>query len=149
MAPAVSVTSQGAVIATRPAKEALRHMETSGFPYLIQVKIIHTTVATAGAIVVDINIEASWSPVAAAAPLNPYHPNQRIKQPRAPITILCPGKAFTFVIFPFSSLVNLPIRAPTIAAPINAVSPPTIWIAHEPAKSWNPREDSQPPPQIQ
>ena len=85
----------------------------------------------------------------AAAPLNPYQPNQRIKQPSAPITMLCPGNAWTFVTFPFSSLVNLPIRAPSIAAPINALKPPTIWIAQEPAKSWKPSAASQPPPQIQ
>ena len=52
MEPKASVTSQGAVIATRPASDALRHMETSGLPYLIQVKIIHVTVASAGAMVV-------------------------------------------------------------------------------------------------
>ena len=52
VAPKASATSQGAVIATRPAKEAFKHIETSGLPYFIQVKIIHTTVATAGAIVV-------------------------------------------------------------------------------------------------
>lgn len=36
-APRQSVSAQGAVIATRPAREALRHMETSGLPCLIQV----------------------------------------------------------------------------------------------------------------
>ena len=113
------------------------------------VKIIHTTVATAGAIVVAIKIEASCDPVVAAAPLNPYHPNQRMKHPSAPITILCPGNACTFVTFPSLFLVNLPILAPSIAAPIKAVVPPTIWIAHDPAKSWKPRLASHPPPQIQ
>ena len=58
-APDASVTSQGAVIATRPANDALRHIETSGFLYLIHVKIIHVTVAIAGATVVVRKIEAS------------------------------------------------------------------------------------------
>ena len=57
------------------------------------MKIIHTTVAVAGAIVVVIKMDASCGPVVAAAPLNPYHPNQRMKHPRAPITRLCPGNA--------------------------------------------------------
>lgn len=55
--PAASVTSQGAVIATRPARDAFKHMDTSGLPNFSQVKIIHTTVATAGAMVVDINMK--------------------------------------------------------------------------------------------
>ena len=58
-APNASVTSQGAVIATRPASEALRHIETSGLPYLTHVNIIHTTVAIEGAIVVVTNTDAS------------------------------------------------------------------------------------------
>ena len=52
IAPRQSVTSQGAVIATSPAREAFRHIDTSGLPYLIHVKIIQVTVATAGATVV-------------------------------------------------------------------------------------------------
>ena len=73
------------MIATRPAKEEFKHIETSGFPYLSQVKIIQVTVAIAGATVVVRKIEPSCSTDVAAAPLNPYHPNQRMKQPRAPI----------------------------------------------------------------
>jgi len=149
IAPVASTTSQGAVIATRPASEAFKHIDTSGLPYLSHVNIIHTTVAIAGAIVVAIKIDASCGPVVAAAPLNPYHPNQRMKHPSAPITMLCPGNACTFVTFPSLSLVNLPILAPSSAAPINAVVPPTMWIAQEPAKSWNPKLASHPPPQIQ
>ena len=125
-APAQSVTSQGAVIATRPAREAFRHMEISGLPYLIHVKIIHTTVATAGATVVVRNTLPSVGISVAAAPLNPYQPNHRINTPRAPITRLQPGKALTFVILPSLSFVNLPIRGPSMAAPIRAQIPPTI-----------------------
>ena len=83
-APTPSTTSQGAVMATRPAREAFRHMETSGLPFLIQVKIMHTTVAVAGAMVVVLRILASWVASEAAAPLKPYQQNQRMKQPRAP-----------------------------------------------------------------
>ena len=86
--PAASVTSQGAVIATRPARDAFKLMDTSGLPYLIQVNNIHTTVATAGAIVVVKKMLANWSVVTAAAPLNPYQPNHRINTPKAPITKL-------------------------------------------------------------
>ena len=129
------MTSQPAVIPTRPAKEAFRHMETSGLPYFTQVKIIHTTVAIAGEIVVVTKIEPNCSMLVAAAPLNPYQPSQRINTPRQPIGILCPGKAFTFVILSALSFVNFPIRGPTIFAPINAHRPPTIWMAQEPAKS--------------
>ena len=59
IAPKASVVSQGAVIATRPASEAFNAMETSGLPYLIHVNIIHTTVATEGAIVVVTNTDPS------------------------------------------------------------------------------------------
>ena len=126
IAPNASVTSQGAVIATRPASEALRHIDTSGLPYLTHVKIIHTTVAIDGAIVVVTNTDASCSFVVQAAPLNPYHPSQRMNTPSAPITMLWPGNAFTLVTFPFSSFSNLPIRAPTIFAPTRAEIPPTM-----------------------
>ena len=88
MEPSASVQSQGAVIATKPASEALRLIETSGFPSFTQVKIIVTTVATAGARVVVTKIEASESTLVAAAPLKPYQPNQRMNTPSAPIVRL-------------------------------------------------------------
>ena len=37
VAPTASSASQPAVMPTRPAREAFRHMETSGLPFLIQV----------------------------------------------------------------------------------------------------------------
>ena len=135
--PKQSITSQPAVIPTRPASDALRHIETSGLPYLSHVKIIQVTVATAGATVVVRKIESSCETLEAAAGLKPYQPNQRIKQPRAPIVRLCPGIAFT-LISPSLVLTNLPIRGPTILAPIRAQIPPTMWIAHEPERSWKP-----------
>ena len=126
MAPKQSVTSQGAVMATSPARDAFRHMDTSGFPYLIQVKIMHTTVAMAGATVLVRKMDPICSTLTAAAPLKPYQPSHRIKTPRQPIGRLCPGKAFTFTIFPLSSFVNFPIRGPRIHAPIRAEIPPTM-----------------------
>ena len=71
----------------------LRHIETSGLPYFIHVNIIHTTVATAGAIVVVRKIDPKSSSEVAAAPLNPYQPNQRINTPSAPSGRLCPGNS--------------------------------------------------------
>jgi len=85
IAPVASMTSQPAVIPTRPAREAFKHMETSGLPYFSQVKTMQTKVAIAGAMVVVTKIEPSCSTEVAAAPLNPYQPNQRMKQPKAPI----------------------------------------------------------------
>jgi len=35
--PKASTVSQGAVMATRPASEALRHIDTSGLPYLMRM----------------------------------------------------------------------------------------------------------------
>ena len=85
--PRASRLAQPAVIPTSPAREALRHIETSGLPFLIQVKSIQTTVATPGAMVVVRKIEPSSSTEVAAAPLKPYQPNQRMKTPSAPIVI--------------------------------------------------------------
>ena len=56
VAPIASTSAQGAVIATRPASDALSDIETSGLPFFTHVNIIVTTVATAGEIVVVRNI---------------------------------------------------------------------------------------------
>ena len=120
-APKPSTFAHPAVIATKPAREPFKHMDTSGLPYLTHVTIITVTVANAGANVVVAKICAILVTSAAAAPLNPYHPNHKMKHPRAPIVILCPGIAFGL-----PSLPNLPIRGPRKAAPMIAVTPPTI-----------------------
>ncbi len=86
-------------MATRPAREAFKHIETSGLPYFTQVRIMVTTVAMAGAMVVVTKMEPSSSTEVAAAPLKPYQPSHRMKTPSAPIGRLCPGNAFTFVTF--------------------------------------------------
>lgn len=82
--PRASTTSQPAVTATRPARDPLSDIETSGLPFFIHVNIIVTQVATAGAQVVVRKIDESCSPLVAAAPLNPYQPNQSMNTPRAP-----------------------------------------------------------------
>ncbi len=82
--PNASTTSHPAVTATKPASAPLSDIETSGFPLLIHVNIIVTQVAIAGAQVVVTNIDASCAPSVAAAPLKPYHPNQRMNTPSAP-----------------------------------------------------------------
>ena len=141
----METTSHPAVIATRPAKEPLNVMETSGFPYLIHVVARATKVAAAAARFVVI----AMSPRFVAAPvvepqLNPNQQNHRMKTPNTPSGRLCPGIPFTE-----PSLLYFPILGPNIFAPMKASTPPTICTAVDPAKSWNPRFDSQPPPQIQ
>ena len=89
-APIASTFAHPAVIATRPARDPFKDMETSGFPFLIHVYSIAVQVATAGAIVVVAKICDNCMVSVAAAPLKPYHPNQRINTPSAPIRILCP-----------------------------------------------------------
>ena len=141
--------SHPAVIATRPARDPLRDMETSGFLYLTHVMIRTVTVATAAARFVVTKILpaltiASPSILTVEAPLNPNQQNQRINTPSAPMVRLCPGIALDL-----PSLEYLPIRGPRTMAPIRAATPPTICTAQEPAKSWNPIWLINPPPQIQ
>ena len=155
-APGTETASQPAVTATSPAREPLSVIEMSGLPYLIQVIAIAVIVETDGATVVAMNTLAAESSTAYAdEPLKPYHPNQRMNTPSAPSVSECPGIALdSRTGRPFLSTTPslgsyLPMRGPRIAAPTNAAVPPTRWTAAEPAKSWKPRSDSQPPPQIQ
>ena len=148
-APAGLTISQPAVIPTSPAKAPLSVIDTSGFLYLIHVKIIVVTLATAALKLVFINIlpaRAMLSPsiFTVEQPLKPNQQNHKMNTPSAPITILCPGIALEF-----PSLSYFPMRAPSILAPTKAATPPTICTAVEPAKSWNPSCASQPPPHIQ
>ena len=78
------------------------------------------------------------------APLNPNQQNQRMNTPSAAMLRLWPRIARGFPSLPY-----LPTRGPSIFAPIRAHTPPTMWTAVDPAKSWNPISASQPPPQIQ
>ena len=87
---------------------------------------------------------ASLSMATVEQPLKPNQQNQRMNTPRAPSVRLWPRIAFGF-----PSLSYFPIRGPRIFAPMRAATPPHMWTAVEPAKSWNPIWASQPPPQIQ
>ena len=87
---------------------------------------MHTTVATEGATVVVRNTEPSCATLVQAAPLKPYQPSHRMKQPRQPSARLCPGKALILTTLPLSSRTNLPMRGPSSFAPIRAVKPPTM-----------------------
>ena len=132
-APRASNASHPAVTATRPAREAFRHMETSGLPFLIQVKISVVQVATDGAMVVVRKMDDSSDTEVAAAPLNPYQPSHRMNTPSAPRGMEWPGIALTFVTLPSLSFTYLPMRGPRTAAPISAAMPPTMWMAQDPA----------------
>ena len=77
-------------------------------------------------------------------PLKPNQQNHRMKTPSAPAVRLWPGMAWGL-----PSLSYLPMRGPSMAAPSRAMTPPTLWTAAEPAKSWKPMLCSQPPPHIQ
>ena len=106
VAPRASTVAQVGVMATRPASEAFKVIETSGFPFLNQVKNIVVMAATAGAIVVVVKTAASpptppnW---VQAAPLNPYQPNHKMNVPNAPRVREWPGMAWAFVTLPFLS----------------------------------------------
>ena len=79
--------------------------------------------------------------------LKPYQPNQRMNIPSAASGMLCPGMARAE-----PSAENLPIREPTMIAPISPAQAPTLCTTVEPAKSrkpLSPSSESQPPPQIQ
>ena len=85
--------SHPAVIATRPARDPFRDMETSGFLYLTHVMSITATVATAAARFVVTKILpaltiASPSMLTVDAPLNPNQQNQRMNTPKAPMVRL-------------------------------------------------------------
>ena len=56
--------------------------------------------------------------------MNPYHPNQRMNTPRAPMGRLWAGMALE-IFFP-SFTVYLPMRGPRKMAPSRAVMPPAI-----------------------
>ena len=82
---------------------------------------------------------ASWEP-----PLNPNQPNQRMKTPSVTTRMFDGGVGLTE-----PSLRNLPSLGPTTNMPASAAQPPVLCTMVEPAKSWNPRSSSQPPPQVQ
>ena len=98
-APNGETASQPAVMATRPAREPFRVMETSGLPYRFQVKIMVTQVATAAARLVlkqtrPVRVMvSSVDRLREEPPLKPNQQNQRMNTPRAPAVRLWPGMA--------------------------------------------------------
>ena len=93
-----------------------------------------------------LNATASIAPLSASCepPLNPNQPSQRMKTPS-----VTAGTLEGDVTLTLPSARNLPFRAPTIMAPARAAQPPVECTIVDPAKSWNPIWESQPPPQVQ
>ncbi len=145
-----SVMSGPAVIATRPAMAPLRAEKRSVRPRMgRETKMAVSTPAAAARLVLTrmlLIATASATPARASCepPLKPNHPNQRMKTPRVTAGMLDGG-----VILTEPSLRNLPQRAPTTMAPAKAAQPPVEWTMVEPAKSWKPIWESQPPPHVQ
>ena len=109
-----------------------------------------TQQATAAAMLVLTKISpaetmaSSVSMATVEQPLKPNQQNHRMNTPSAPRERLWPRMARGVPSFSY-----LPMRGPRMAAPMQAQTPPTMWTAVEPAKSWKPSWLSQPPPQIQ
>ena len=86
-----------------------------------------------------INIRGTASSIAPLLPpLNPNHPNQRIKVPRTAKGKLDP------VNLPLFAFEYLPILGPNIKTAESAIHPPTEWTIVLPAKSINPLVLNQP-----
>ena len=125
-APIGDTRSHPAVTPTSPARIPLSVRESDGLPYLIQltIKARNPPVQAARLVVRNTCEMAVWSPYPAAAScepgLKPNHPNQRMNTPRQASVRLWPGMAFDFPSFPY-----LPKRGPRMAAPTNAIHPPT------------------------
>src|SRR3990170_5574658 len=76
--------------------------------------------------------------------LNPNQPNHNTNTPMVAEVRLWPGIGLTW-----PALLYLPIRGPSIHAPVSAAQPPIECTTVDPAKSSMPIFASQPPPQIQ
>src|SRR3970040_2179275 len=132
--------AQGAVIATRPARQPFNVIPRSGFPRRIQAGIMEERGAAAAAMLVVVATWAMEGPSAAMVEpgLNPNHPNQRTNTPMAAEVMLWPGMAFTLPPWPY-----FPIRGPRTMIPARAAHPPMEWTTVDPAKSRHPFPASQ------
>ena len=120
---------------------------TSGFPAFSQMVIMAVMAPAAPARVVVTAMPPMAPSAASSEPgLNPYQPTSRMNVPSTAKGMLWPGIPRGL---PCSSY--LPIRAPSVAAPMRAATPPVMCTMLEPAKSWYGVEscDSQPPPHTQ
>ncbi len=139
--------AQGAVIATRPARQPLRVMERSGLPRIHQATSVALKVAAAAAVLVVMAIRAmAFQSAAMVLPgLNPNQPNHRTKRA---------DRRRGHVVARDRSSRDRPCRTCPSAdrargCPARAAHPPTECTTVEPAKSNMPSFASQPPPQIQ
>jgi len=91
-------TAHGAVMATRPARAPFIVILASGFPYFAHtVNIAASAPVAAARLVFNMIIPiAPFVPARVLPPLNPNHPNQRMKVPRAARGMLCPGIGLGF-----------------------------------------------------
>src|SRR5688572_28228951 len=76
--------------------------------------------------------------------LNPNQPSHNTRHPMNADVKLCGGIGFTLPSAPY-----LPSLGPSTSTPAKAAQPPMLCTTVEPAKSQNPADASQPPPQIQ
>src|SRR3989338_3645510 len=138
--------AQGAVTATKPAKQPLIVMPKSGFLRRnVDIAVAARRPVQAAMLVVRQICAIRRGSAAIVLPgLNPNHPSQSTMAPISASDILCPGIALIRPLGP-----NFPKRGPRIMAPVRAAQPPTECTTVDPAKSQKPDFASQPPPQIQ
>src|SRR5438067_9643143 len=150
-----ATNAHGAVMATRPASNPFAVMDGSGFPNFRHITNIAAKQPKADARIVFTmtTVRRRSVPANVEPPLKPIHPTRRTNVPRTAIGRWWPGIALGD-----PSLLNLPIRGPSIFAPQNAATPPIACTTPDPAKSSDPCPhfgpiapscDSQPPPQTQ
>mmetsp|Transcript_55580 Transcript_55580/g.81696 ORF Transcript_55580/g.81696 Transcript_55580/m.81696 type:complete len:220 (+) Transcript_55580:440-1099(+) len=136
-------TAQLAVMDTSPARIPLRASPMSKyFSKKRAIKVIVRQPLEAEMVVVKATLAATFAALPDSTrvepQLNPYHPNQSIIVPSA-IMIWFEGGNVTGL-----PLTNLPLRGPSMIAPIRPATPPIICTQPEPAKSTMPREVSVP-----
>src|SRR3989338_97551 len=136
--------AQGAVIATRPARQPLMVIPRSGLPSNIVERTVADSMAAAAAVFVVMQMReiASTSAAIVEPGLNPNHPNHRTKHPINPSERLCPGIGFAE-----PSLLYFPYRGPKAKMPAKPAHPPMECTWVDPAKSRNPFPANHPPPQ--
>jgi len=127
--------SHPAVMPTRPANNPLESEDTHSI--LSKSMMSKKTVRPPAAAESVVFMHTTWiaielEPVAPRAepPLNPYHPNHRIKVPSTTIPTLCGLNSSSAV-----SESNLPKRGPRKIAPMMPHTAPSMCTMPEPAKS--------------
>src|SRR5215207_742674 len=130
-----STNPAAGVIATRPATAPAAAPSTLGRPSRIQVAVNQVIAPIAAAVLVTTKALAArpFAPTALPA-LKPNQPNQRSPAPRTVYVRLC-GSIFS---------VLKPTRRPTTSAATRAATPEEMCTTVPPAKSSEPRSNSQP-----